>query len=100
MQENNVNFIGSLAIYQHRRDNALGLNHVTAKQRGLLWYYNTLQDGIRREFIAAQIKRDSMLQIHNRLKRIMREAKKASIERKQELLAEAMKLEELAKLYG
>jgi hypothetical protein len=100
VQKSSVNFIGSLALYQHRRDSALGLNHVTTKQRGLLWYYNTLQDSIRREFIAAQVKRDSLLQIHNRLKRITREAKTAPIERKRELLAEAMKLEELAKLYA
>jgi len=98
--ENGVSFIGALALYQQRRDKALGLNHVTVKQRGLLWYYNILQDGIKREFIAAQVKRDSLLQIHNRLKRIMREAKSAPIERKRELLAEAMKLEELAKQYA
>lgn len=36
-----LNFIGALALHQNRRDKALGLNHITTQQRGLIWYYNT-----------------------------------------------------------
>lgn len=40
---NDAEFIAALLLYQYRQDNALGLHHVTSRQRGLLWYYNALQ---------------------------------------------------------
>lgn len=40
---NNLNFIACLALHQNRRDSALGLNHVTTRTRGLIWYYNVKQ---------------------------------------------------------
>lgn len=40
---NQINFVAALTLHQHKRDGALGLTHVTTSQRGLLWYYNTLQ---------------------------------------------------------
>lgn len=37
-----IGLVECLALFQHRRDDALGLVHVTKAQRGLLWYRNTL----------------------------------------------------------
>lgn len=93
---NRVSFIGALALYQNKRDRALGLTHLTAKQRGLIWYYNTLQAQIYKDYLRASVNRNALMGIRNRLKRIKREARKAPIERKRELLIEAIKLEELA----
>lgn len=49
LQGDDLNFIGVLALHQHRRDAAIGLLHVTTRQRGLIWYYNTLQDRRRKQ---------------------------------------------------
>lgn len=46
MDFSTLNFIGALALHQNRRDTALGLSHITTRQRGLLWFYNTKKQDI------------------------------------------------------
>lgn len=48
--EKDANFIACLALYQSKRDKAIGLHHVTSAQQGLLWYYKVLQQ---REYMKA-----------------------------------------------
>lgn len=43
MELNESSFIAALALFQNKRDSAIGLSHLTTKQKGLLWYFNTLQ---------------------------------------------------------
>jgi len=90
------NFVASLALHQVRRDSALGLTHVTTRQRGLLWYYNILQAQIYKDYLRVSVKRNVLMEIRNNLKRIKREVRRAPIERKRELLIEAIRLEEMA----
>lgn len=40
--QSEIGFVECLALFQKRRDDALGLVHVTQRQRGLLWYRNLL----------------------------------------------------------
>lgn len=37
------NLIACLALYQHRQDKAVGINWLSERTRGLLWYYGYLQ---------------------------------------------------------
>lgn len=86
----NLNFIGALALYQHRRDTAIGLSHITTKQRGLLWYYNAL--------LSQQLKDaafyGAMQTIQKRMTEIMAEVENSGLDRQRELLLEAMNLKE------
>lgn len=96
---NDAEFIAALLLHQHRQDNALGLHHVTARQRGLLWYYNLTLLKLHQDHFKAAMAKGALDQIRSRIKRIVAEAKKRStpLERKRELLIEAMQLEEKAK---
>lgn len=98
MEAKDADFVGALILYQYRQDNALGLHHLTTKQRGLIWYYNLLRLNVHKELIHSAMAKGAMNQIRNQIKRIMREAKKRStpLERKRQLLIEAMQLEEMA----
>lgn len=102
MEVVNANFIACLALYQAKRDKAIGLMHVTSTQQGLLWYYKVLQQEIAKQYLQAEIAYTSLRQIERRIKRIGIEARKKTtpLERKRELLAEAIKLQELAGQYG
>lgn len=96
MEAKNVNFIGALALYQHRRDTAIGLLHVTTRQRGLLWYYRVLQQKLIARVTKATEAKVVMDLIDNRMTQIMTEAQDAPLERKKELLKEALKLKKQA----
>lgn len=91
-----LNFVGALALYQHRRDRALGLSHVTAKTRGLLWYYNAKQRELIKQVSRVAFTHGAMQQIDQRMAQIMAEAQIAPIERKRELLKEAIELKKQA----
>lgn len=92
----NVNLIAALALYQQRRDSAIGLAHITAKQRGLIWYYNMRQQKLLQITIKASFVYGAMQQIDQRMSEIMKEAQNAPIERKRELLREALNLKKQA----
>lgn len=96
--QKDANFIACLALYQFRRDKAIGLMHVTSTQQGLLWYYKVLQQELAKQYVEIGIAYTGLRQIERRIKRIGIEARKKTtpIERKRELLTEAMKLQELA----
>jgi hypothetical protein len=92
-----INFIGALALHQHRRDCAIGLTHVTTKTRGLLWYYNIKQRETLTRVAQVSFNLGAINQIDKRMAKIMTEAQTASTERKRELLKEAIKLQKRAK---
>lgn len=97
MVANDVGFIGALLLHQNRRDNALGLSHVTVAQRGLLWYYNRLLVTQSQDYLKAAMAKGALNKIRNDIKRIKRKVRKAkTIEEKRELLIEALRLEEMA----
>lgn len=92
-----LNFVGALALHQHKRDMALGLSHVTTRTRGLIWYYNIKQRELVTNVAKASFKLGAIHQIDKRMAEIMTEAQDAPIERKRELLKEAIKLQKQAK---
>lgn len=92
-----LNFIGAIALHQHRRDCAIGLSRVTGRVRGLLWYYNIKQRELLTQVAKASFKVGAIGQIDKRMAEIMAEAQDAPIERKRELLKEAIKLQKQAK---
>lgn len=77
-----LNFVGALLLLQKRRDDALGLRHVTTVQRGWIWYYNLLQ----RRGVAAVIYQPI-------IKELARQAEGATPEQQAELLKAAEKIE-------
>ena len=93
---NDADFIAALLLYQHRQDNALGLHHVTAKQRGLLWYHNTLQLQAYQTYQALMEKSfhlGVMRGIRRRMRKIKREIK-ATPDRAQALYSEYLILQQ------
>lgn len=96
MEAVNVNLVATLALYQHRRDSAIGLAHITAKQRGLLWYYNTQRRKLTEKSVRAAFVQGVMQEIDKRMAEIMQEAQDAPLERKRELLQEALSLKKQA----
>lgn len=96
MDFSTLNFIGALALHQNRRDTALGLSHVTTRQRGLIWYYNVKQRELLTSVAKASFKLGTIQQIDRRMAEIMAEARDASLERKRELLKEAIGLKKQA----
>lgn len=89
--QDNLNFIAALALYQHRRDNALGLTHLTGAQRGLIWYYNeTLRNKLTKAFHYGIIQG-----ARQRIKEIRKTIKKTTpIEVAERLYKEALVLEQ------
>lgn len=93
----NAEFVGAVLLHQNRRDNALGLAHITTQQKGLIWYYNHLRFEQYQDYLKAAIAKGALNQIRNDVKRIKRQIRKAkTIEEKRGLLIEAIKLEEMA----
>lgn len=85
-----TNFIAALTIFQHRRDMAIGLTHITTRQRGLIWYYNTiLSQHLKNAALYGALKG-----IQKQMAEIMVEAQSASLDRQRQLLLEAMALQE------
>lgn len=97
MDFSTLNFVACLALHQNRRDKALGLNHITTKARGLIWYYNVKQRELLTSIAKASFKLGTIQQIDKRMSQIMAEAGSAPIERKRELLKEAVQLQKQAK---
>lgn len=42
-ENSRLNLLACLALYQHRKDQAIGIGWMSSLVRGLLWYYNWLQ---------------------------------------------------------
>lgn len=63
----NIDLIGMLALYQNRRDTAIGLTHITAKQRGLLWYRNVKEQELSQSKAALQQIAQEALRLANSL---------------------------------
>lgn len=93
---NQLNFVGALLLHQKRRDDALGLTHITTKQRGLLWYYDILQKELFRKVATSSYKLGAIRQIEQRMDAIITEAEQVPTERKRELLKEAIRLKKQA----
>ncbi len=93
-----LNFIGALALHQHKRDMALGLNHITTKTRGLLWYYNVKQRDLLIDVVKASFKLGTIRQAQRRMNEIMLEVQHAkSHDETVALLKEAKKLKRTIK---
>jgi hypothetical protein len=100
MQLENVdslNLVAALALHQHKRDVAIGLNHITSRVRGLLWFYNLRQRELLGKVAKASFRLGAIRQIDKRMAQIMTEAQNAPLERKRELLKEAVELQKQAK---
>lgn len=91
-----LNFIGALALHQNRRDKALVLNHITTRQRGLIWYYNIKQRELLATVAKTSFKLGAIQQIDKRMAEIITEAQNVPIERQRELLKEAIELKKRA----
>lgn len=91
MVAKNADFIGAILLHQNRRDNALGLTHITTRQKGLLWYYNFLQyhtyDKIVRAAIYNGIIQSGRLEIKNLIQKANDSPEQAGI-----ILKDAQKL--------
>lgn len=97
MAAKNADLIACLLLHQQGRDNALGLTHITTRQKGLLWFYNHLLFEQYQDYLRAAMAKGALNQIRNDVKRIKRQIRKAkTIEEKRSLLIEAIKLEEMA----
>lgn len=95
MEANDAEFIAALLLYQHRQDNALGLYHVTTRQRGLLWYYNTMQLQAHKSYQALMEKSfhlGVMKGIRRRMRKIKQEIK-ATPDKAQALYSEYLVLQ-------
>jgi len=93
----NTNLVAALALYQQRRDTAIGLRHITTKQRYLLWYYNTLQQQEYQALAKVSIAKGVMIEIRSKMAGLKRQLKKAAtLEEKQAILIQATELERLA----
>lgn len=87
---NNLDFVACLALYQNRRDKAIGISHISQKQKGLVWYYNfLLRDHLKKATVYGALQA-----IQSRMSQIMQEAQTSTIERQKQLLLEAMRLRE------
>lgn len=96
---NDANIIACLALYQHRRDAAIGLTHITTRQRHLIWYYNRLRQAQAKEYLQAATQYGALREIEKRIKGLLKQAraKGTTVERKRELLITALELQETAK---
>lgn len=92
---NNLNFIGALALFQHRRDTAIGLSHFTRQTKGLVWYYNTTLG----THLKAAMSYGALQAIQKRMAEIMAEAEHTSLDRQRLLLLEAMELQEKMEIW-
>lgn len=70
---NKLHLTSCLLLYQNRQDRALGLDYITAKQNGLLWYYRTLQS----RFVTAAYLNNIIQQSASRIKELVKEAQTA-----------------------
>lgn len=87
-----LNFIGALALFQQRRDSAIGLMHVTQAQRGLLWYYDKRQRDEANKFVRGDAY-NAIIQLGAvEIKRLVEEAKQEPA-RAREILRQVRRLE-------
>lgn len=91
----NLNFIGALALHQHRRDTAIGLTHITTRQKGLIWYYNLLLS----QHLKNAAVYGALQTIQKRMSEIMQEAQTSDLDRQRQLLVEAMNLQERMEIW-
>lgn len=99
MEAKDANLVACLALYQNRRDTAIGLAHVTTRQRGLIWYYNTLRQEQAKQYLQAATQYGVLREIERQIKKMLKEArsKRTHLERRKELLIQALELQEQAK---
>lgn len=85
-----ASFIASLMLYQHRKDKALGLHHVSFRLKGLFWYYQKIiKDQQQKAFLVGLI-----WGYHQEIKKLVKKAKEGG---GRELIAQAEMLFTLVK---
>ena len=72
-----VSLTSCLLLYQNRQDKALGLEHITVRQRGLLWYYGQLQTDITTKAMTAGYLNGIIQQSAAEIKTLVKQAEQA-----------------------
>jgi DNA-directed RNA polymerase len=80
--------IACLALYQYQQDKAVGINWLSARTRGLLWYYNHIQQKQLADLMTAAYLNGIIQQGAKEIKELASKAKEA--ENKQEILEYAI----------
>lgn len=92
---NPINLTACLALYQHRRDCAIGLSHVTTKTRGLLWYYNFRNQELYRRLFVQGFNLGVIRQARKRIKEIKKQVTiDTPLDKAQRLHQEALMLQD------
>lgn len=76
-----------LTLYQNKHDKAIGITHISQRQRGLIWYYNYLQHELNQALIVKSFYLG-----------VIREGRKKAKQIKQKITPDTS-LEEAQKLY-
>lgn len=88
-----ITLTSCLLLYQYRQDAALGMDHITARQRGLLWYYNKLQNNIATRALTAAYLNSVIQQAARKIKALVKEAQQA--EDKHKIARQVVALQEI-----
>lgn len=95
MDLKDADFVACLALYQNRRDTAIGLSHITTKQKGLIWYYNILKTESYNRLIAMSFNLGVIRGARKRIKEIVMQTKlDTPIEEANKLYQEALRLQD------
>lgn len=74
---NQLDLLGCILLYQHRQDQAIGINWLSARVRGLLWYYGKLQEALLDRVLTATYLNGVIQQGAAEIKRLVKEAETA-----------------------
>ena len=72
-----INLISCLLLYQVKQDKALGLDYITTKQRGLLWYYQSLRQDLVTKTVTAAYLNNIIQKTAGQIKVLVKRAEKA-----------------------
>ncbi len=86
-----THLVSCLALYQHRQDQAIGINWLSARTRNLLFYYNKLQQDSLSKLMTAAYLNGIIQQGAKEIKELVIKAETA--ENKQEILQQVIELQ-------
>lgn len=88
----NHNLLACLALYQHRQDLAVGIDWLSGRARGLLWYYSRIQQDELTTLMTAVYLNNIIQEKAAQINDLITVAKEAA--NKQELLRQVVELEQ------
>lgn len=94
-ENSKLNLIACLALYQHRQDKAIGIDWISGRTKGLLLYYNHLQEKQLSKLLQASYLNGIIQQGASEIKMLVARAKKAK--NKQRILERVQALEKIVK---